>query len=387
MRRGPTALAWVAALACAGEVEEQGPLHGVAPSTTPSTTAALPTPSSPRDRQPTLTAWRSGAGELTLHLTHPRFYDLDLRRLRGVNGDWDELPEGGRGTNEGFIALLDRYVAGLSRGLLAFCSDAEGIACRPCEGCQLRWSRLEDASGGPPARDVDGHLVRSLVRYDRVDFRPGRGQLCEIRGVREPGDVEVPPFLSVFAPRVRLRLHAEGFEAAASGLPFVKVGFPGWMEPFVAPAYGVEVRDRAGETVCRSIRPAPAAAGPLATHVVARVESDPREAGAVRSPRGGTRHEVAPSRAWGREDVSRAEVMAWSGPSVTFALTSPKVLNIDRRALLPGAPGHGWDLWDPEGWSATRCRRFRSVQCLMVEYGQHLAAGHLSVTDRTGATH
>ncbi len=294
----------------------------------------------------------SSADGLLLSVQNPRFYDLDQRRI----GDWDRLR-----ADPGWRQLLERWAADLEQGGLSLCDDRRGQRCEPCERCSVRVVSVRAAEGGP-LRGVNGRLASSMLEVKPLAVGRTRGRLCA--AVEETPAAE--GVAEVFAPPVRVDLLVSG----APERPFVRLRFPGWTEPFVADAYGLEVALPDGP--CRMIEPfehpdlPPAVMAPLPLRAPAAPPAPLRAVGLPGAP---VARPFDPHR-----DPTEVEVVRVSGRSITLEIRRPWVMNLDASALSPGAPGHGWDLWDPEGWSPARCRRFRSLQCLLFLYAHGLVA-------------
>lgn len=358
---------------------------------------------SPRDRAPSLQALLRSPNHLELRLVHPYFYDLDGRRLRTMAGDWDEWSaEDGRPPRPSFSLLVERLANHLSRsGALSFCTgQGDDAQCRPCPKCVVSVLSIEEDVGGPPAVNASGHLSRALVRFDRVETVKTRGSLCRLkRVVLSPGPPE-PPSVDVFAPRVALRFLVKGFTYGMKARPWVRVRFPGWSEPFISDAYGVEVRDHAPDgrwsTRCRSIDPSSTQTGHLPTFVSSRIErAEPGLAeahGAFSAPQGAVPRTRGLGAGPGRvapydptRDATEVELLGWQGQTLTISVTEPHIYNLDASALMEDGPGHGWDRWDPIGWSRDRCEKYRSLQCLMWAYAESLTeSGRLEVERANG---
>jgi hypothetical protein len=261
--------------------------------------------------------------------------------------------------------------------------------CEGCSSCRVRVRGVVAAEDGrAPVRGPSGQLLHAFVRLDQVEAAATRGELCRLERVRRPSERPEGPHVEFLAPRVGFELELRGFRA--DEIDRLRLALPGWSEPFVADAYGLEVYDRVRgrETrLCRSIHPSPTVGGLLPTHVESAAPSGSADRRPVPAgPLGRLGHAPAPARPFdpGRHRT-RLEIRQISGRAMVLDVVRPQVLNLDRSALEEAGPGHGWDLWDPEGWSNARCRRFRSAQCLMWLYADALdGAERLIVRDASG---
>ena len=349
-------------------------------------------------RVPKLGARRTGGG-LRLVLEHPRFYDLDSRRLRERPQGWDVLkPEPSGAGKPSFPALLRKYADYLETPeRIALCPDRSAGSCAPCEDCSIRVTGFEALGGGAPPT-VDGrHLADALLRLEPTGVKALRGPLCEIAGAvpfeesRASGESRVSRWFEVFSPPVRVEFEVTGGNILDSELGLVRVSLPGWSQPFVSSAYGLEIYEPSSsgtsQLACRSIESTTEAGFYLPTEVAAPIQP---ERGRL-PPLAARTKQVSPHLSDGpkpfRADRDRTEVelLGWTERSLTLQVTEPKIMNLDASSLGVGAPGHGWDLWDPVGWSRARCQRFRSVQCLVLAWADALAEeGRLRVVAADG---